>query len=80
MDGQQPGPPIAIAQGEALGHLVDIAFGMEIVAVVEGPAQTLGHQPADGGLAGSGNAHEDDDSGGLARGGRKAFGAPWLEK
>ena len=65
-DRLQPGPAILIGERMAGAHLVDIAFGMKPVAILEGPAQAFGQLFGDGALAGAGHAHDDQRAGHLA--------------
>src|SRR5690606_3733099 len=62
-DDLQPGPTVGIHQRRAAAHLFDIGARVKVVGVDEGHAQPFGQRFADGGLAGTRNAHDDDEAG-----------------
>ena len=63
----QPRPTIVVIQRNPGPHLLDARGGMEIVGVVERPAQIAGKQSANDGLARAGHAKQDDDHRGRQR-------------
>src|SRR5204862_7309362 len=76
---------ILVAQRLAAPHLLDVGWRVPAVAFLEGPAGRLGEAAADGGLAGTGHAHEDDnldghDQSAWCMPGRSTRSKPWAPK
>ena len=61
--GLQPGPAVLVGQGRAAVHLGDVGKRVEIVGVDVFPAQAAREQGSDRGLAGPGDAHDEQDGG-----------------
>lgn len=57
----EPGGAVGIGQGNAPLHLVDAGSGVKIIGVGELPAELCREQLTDGGFAGTGNSHEQND-------------------
>ena len=55
------GLAVVVVEGLAGGHLGDVGRRVEVVGVGERHPQPLGEGRADGGLAGAGHPHHDDD-------------------
>src|SRR5215469_6031220 len=61
MNAVEPGEAIGVGECNPVGHLAAIGGGMQIVALVESPLKRLGKQCADGGFAGPGDSHQNED-------------------
>src|SRR5215470_3806001 len=61
MDAVETGEAIGIGERNPVGHLAAVGGGMQIVALVESPLKGLGKQRADGGFAGPGDSHQNED-------------------
>src|SRR6267143_4310371 len=64
-NGIQPGDAVVVVEGHAVGHFLDIRRRMETVAIRKFPSKLPGQQFADGGLSGSGGAHQESDHGSI---------------
>src|ERR1700754_331162 len=58
-DGVQPGPAIFVGERMPGAHLLDIAFRVKPVTVLEAPVQSFGKLACHRGFAGTGYAHDD---------------------
>src|SRR5579863_3607117 len=61
MDGLEPGDAIFVREGNACVHLLFVGWRMKIVGLEEEPAEAVGQKLGDGGLAGTGDAHDQED-------------------
>jgi hypothetical protein len=61
MDAVEPGEAIGVGERNRVGHLAAVGGGMQIVTFVESPLKRLRKQRADGGFAGPGDSHQDED-------------------
>src|SRR5258708_28085790 len=66
--GCEPGSAVGVIERDTVGHFLDVGERMEGVSVGELPVELRGEHGADGGLAGTGRAHNDSDHGSLSRG------------
>jgi hypothetical protein len=58
-DRTQPRPPLLVGQGRAGRHLRPVRRGMEVVRLLEGPAEAVGEHASHGGLSRSRHADEE---------------------
>src|SRR5690606_32437465 len=63
-DGGEPGGAVGVVERDAAAHLVLVGLAVEVIGLVVGPAEPGGEQPAEGGLAGAGDAHEENKTNG----------------
>lgn len=61
----EPREPVGVGERDFGGHFGFIFGWVEVVGVDEGGVEEIGEEETDGGFAGAGDAHDDDD----ARGG-----------
>lgn len=80
-DGVEPGQAVGFGEREASVHLLPVGGGVEIVSFEEDVAETSGEEFGDGGFAGAGDTHDEEDhqsgrgvveDGVMGRGGRVA--------
>ena len=70
-DAGEPRRSVTVVEGLALTHLGDVRRRVKIVPFIIGPTEIGGDQPADGGLAGTGDAHDEKN----VEGDRQAVGS-----
>ena len=58
----EPWEAVGVGERDFGGHFGFIFRGMEVVGVDEGGVEEIGEEEADGGFAGAGDAHDDDDA------------------
>ena len=61
----EPREAVGVGERDFRGHFGFVLRRVEVVGVDEGSVEEVGEEEADGGFAGAGDAHDDDD----ARGG-----------
>lgn len=61
----EPRETVGVGERDFCGHFGFVLGRVEVVGVDEGGVEEIGEEDADGGFAGAGDAHDDDD----ARGG-----------
>ena len=57
----EPGVAVLVVQRLPGGHLGDVGRRVQVVGVLERHVQPLGEGGSDGGLAGAGDPHDDED-------------------
>ncbi len=60
----EPREAVGVGERDFCGHFGFVFRGVEVVGVDEGGVEEIGEEEADGGFAGAGDAHDDDDAGG----------------
>lgn len=74
--GSKPGSAVRVGERNAARHFLNIGGRMKAIRVRELPAELHSEQCADGGLAGSGRAHHENDHGRIIAGYGRARNSP----